>query len=185
MFRNALFIACAILSLAMSSCSEAVDYDRGVQHQIDVDSIDRFLTQNNLTSIFTKSPTGLYYQVVSAGRGEYEIEEGDEVVVNYTGKLLNGILVERGDNVKMKFSGLPEGWREGLLKVKPTGVVRLIIPSTLAYTDEKVGQIPPNSNLEYLITLRAIFRDNKELPYLNPDDDPSTDDGGVTLDPDY
>ena len=185
MFRNALFIACAILSLAMSSCSEVVEYDKEVQQQIDVDSIERFLKENNLSSTFTKSPTGLYYQVVSAGRGDYEIEEGDEVVVNYTGKLLSGILVEKGDNVKMKFSGLPQGWREGLVKIKPTGIIRLIIPSTLAYTDEQVGQIPPNSNLEYLITLRSIFRGNKELPTINPDDDPSTGDGGVTLDPDY
>ncbi len=188
MFKNALFIACAILCLGLSSCSDLVEYDKNTQLQLDVDSIEQFLATTNFS--FDKNASGLYSQVIDAGRGEFEVENDDDVVVSYTGKLLNGIIVERGDTVRLKYSGLIEGWREGLKKIKPGGTVRLLIPSTMAYTDRQVGLIPPNSSLDYTIRFNAIYRKGQRLPNTepgdNPDDDPATDDGGgVVLEPDY
>lgn len=187
MFRNALFIACAVLCVVMSSCGEVVEYKKDIQLDLDVDSIDRFITKYNLN--FSRDRSGLYSQILQPGTGDYNIEEGDDVLVNYTGKLLNGVIVERGESVKLKYSGLIEGWRVGLLNIKPGGSVRLLIPSTMAYTDKQVGMIPPNANLDYVIVLRSIFRDGVQLPGTepdDPDDDPATNDGGgVTLEPDY
>lgn len=187
MFRNALFIACAVLCVVMSSCGEVVEYNKDMQFELDVDSIDRFISRYNLN--FTRDENGLYSQILEPGDGDYVIEQDDDVLVNYTGKMLNGVIVETGDSVKLKFSGLIKGWREGLVKIKPGGSIRLLIPSTMAYTDKQVGLIPPNSNLDYVIVLRAIYRDGKLLPGtepVDPDDDPATNDGGgVTLEPDY
>jgi len=189
MFRNALFLACAVLCLGLSSCGDVVEYNRETQLQVDVDSIALFLADNpNL--IFEQDRTGLYSQIINPGKGDYVVEEGDDVVVTYTGKLLNGIIVERGDTVRLKYSGLIEGWRLGLKKIKPGGTVRLLIPSTMAYTDRQVGTIPPNSNLDYTISFRSIWREGVELPNAapgeDPDDDPATDNGGgVVIEPDY
>ena len=192
MFKNALFIVCAILCLGLASCGDVVKYDRGTQLQVDVDSIARFLA-NNPSLTFEKDRTGLHSQVINPGGGDYVVEDGDDVVVTYTGKLLSGIIVERADTVRLKYSGLIEGWRVGLKKIKPGGTVRLLIPSTIAYTDRQVGAIPPNSNLDYTINVKSIWRKNVQLPNTapgdapdDPDDDPATNDGGgVTLDPDY
>lgn len=189
MFRNALFIACAVLCLGFSSCGDVVEYNRETQLQVDADSIAQFLADKpNL--VFERDRTGLYSQIINPGVGDYVVEDGDDVVVTYTGKLLSGIIVERGDTVRLKYSGLIEGWREGLKKIKPGGTVRLLIPSTMAYTDRQVGMIPPNSNLDYTISFSAIWRKGAELPSgapgEDPDDDPATDDGGgVKLEPDY
>lgn len=187
MFRNALFLACAVLCVVMSSCGDVVEYNQEMQLEVDVDSIDRFISKNNL--IFTRDRTGLYSQILQTGGGDYEIEADDDILVNYTGKMLNGVIVERGDSVKLKYSGLIEGWRVGLPQIKPGGSIRLLIPSALAYTDKQVGLIPPNSNLDYVIVLRAIYRKGQLLPGTmpnDPDGDPATNDGGgVTLEPDY
>src|SRR5690606_6334519 len=152
-------------------------------------SIAKFLA-NNPSLNFEKDRTGLHSQIVNPGGGEYAVEEGDDVVVTYTGKLLNGIIVERGDTVRLKYSGLIEGWHVGLKKIKPGGTVRLLIPSTMAYTDRQVGTIPPNSNLDYTIRLFSIWRNNVQLPNSepgeDPDDDPAINDGGgVIVEPDY
>lgn len=187
MFRNALFIACAVLCVVMSSCGDVVEYNEDTQFEVDVDSIDRFISKNNLT--FARDRNGLYSQILEPGSGDYVIEADDDVLVNYTGKMLNGVIVERGDSVKLKYSGMIEGWRAGLVKIKPGGSIRLLIPSTMAYTDKQVGLIPPNSNLDYVIVLRSIYRKGVLLPGTEPNDpdgDPATNDGGgVTLEPDY
>ena len=188
MFRNALFIACTILCIGLSSCGDLVEYNEDTQLQLDADSIEQFIVKQNLN--FQKDRSGLYSLIINPGKGEYELEQDDDVVVTYTGKLLNGIIVERGDTVRLKYAGMIEGWREGLKKIKPGGTVRLLIPSTMAYTDRQVGQIPPNSSLDYTIFFRSIVRKNTTLPNTepgeDPDDDPATDDGGgVILEPDY
>jgi len=170
----------------MSSCGDVVEYNKDIQLEVDVDSIDRFISKNNLT--FSRD-RGLYSQILQAGGGDYGIEADDDVVVNYTGKLLNGVIVERGDSVRLKYSGMIEGWRKGLTKIRPGGSIRLLIPSTMAYTNKQVGIIPPNSNLDYVIVLRSIYRKGALLPGSepkDPDGDPATNDGGgVTLEPDY
>jgi FKBP-type peptidyl-prolyl cis-trans isomerase len=167
MLKNALFVACAILCVVMSSCGEVVDYDMETQHQLDIDSIQRFVTKNGLKA--TNDGTGLFFEILRKGDSSTTIGENDTVMVAYTGKLLNGILVERADSAKLTFSNLTDGWKKGLQKISPdSGIIRLIVPSTMAYTNKQVGQIPPNSNLDYLINFKRL---NK---YIRPKSTVST-----------
>jgi len=158
----------------MSSCGEVVEYDKATQLQLDIDSIKRFISKTNLN--FEAERSGLHSQILSVGTEDITIQEDDEIIVSYTGKLLNGIIVESGDSVKLKYSGLIEGWRAGLLKIKPGGgSIRLLIPSTMAYTNKQVGPIPPNSNLDYVIVFRAIIRDKVQYPAPPVEEDPDAE----------
>lgn len=160
MLKNALSIASAILCVVMSSCGEAVVYDRDAQLQLDIDSIQRFVSKNNLNVV--NDGSGLFYNIIRAGNTIVTIEDRDTIIVSYTGKLLNGVLVERADSAKLTFSSLTDGWKKGLVKITPdSGIIRLIIPSTMAYTDKQVGEIAPNSNLDYLINFKGL---NKFIP---------------------
>lgn len=186
MFKCAHFIACVILCVVMSSCGKMELYDRDTQLNFDLDSIQQFIVANNLKA--TNDGTGLFSEVLNPGTGVGTIAEEDEVIVGYTGKLLNGIIVEQGDSVKLKYSGLPTAWRSGLTKIKTGGQIRLLIPSTLAYTDKQVGLIPPNSCLDYVIRLRTILKDGiptDKDPDDNPNPEPDPAGPGVILEPDY
>lgn len=186
MFRNAHFIACVILCVVMSSCGKVELYDRETQLNFDIDSIQQFITANNLRA--TNDGTGLFSEILNPGTGVDDIAPEDDVIVDYTGKLLNGIIVEEGDSVKLKYSGLTAAWQNGLTKIKTGGQIRLLIPSTLAYTDKQVGLIPPNSSLDYVIRLRTILKDGiptDKDPDDNPDPQPDPAGPGVILEPDY
>ena len=157
MLKNALYAACAILCVVMSSCGEVVEYDKETQLQLDIDSIQRFVTQYKINA--TNDGSGLFFEILRKGDSVGTIGENDTLKVSYTGKLLNGILVERADSAKLTFKSLTEGWKRGLVKITPdSGVIRLIVPSTMAYTNKQVGQIPPNSNLDYLITFKKLSK---------------------------
>jgi FKBP-type peptidyl-prolyl cis-trans isomerase len=167
MFKNALFVAFAVLCIGMSSCGEVVEYDMETQRQLDIDSIERFVAVNGIKA--TNDGTGLFFEILRKGDSTVTIDEKDTVMVAYTGKLLNGVLVERADSAKLTYSNLTDGWKEGLKKITPdSGIIRIIVPSTMAYTDKQVGQIPPNSNLDYLINFKRL---NK---YIRPKSTVST-----------
>jgi FKBP-type peptidyl-prolyl cis-trans isomerase FkpA len=168
MLKNALFVACIALCVAISSCGEVVEYDMDTQNQLDIDSIERFISRNGIKATKDDS-TGLFYEILRKGDSTVTIGDNDTVMVAYTGKLLNGILVERADSAKLTYSNLTDGWKKGLRKISPdSGIIRLIVPSTMAYTNKQVGQIPPNSNLDYLINFKRL---NK---YIRPKSTVST-----------
>jgi FKBP-type peptidyl-prolyl cis-trans isomerase len=48
------------------------------------------------------------------------------------------------------------GWEEGILLMNKGSKTRLIIPSSLAFNNKKVGQIPPNSDLIFDVELIDI-----------------------------
>ena len=85
------------------------------------------------------------------------------VEVDYTGKLTNGKVFDSSkDRKPFKFivgTGLViKGWDQGVLGMKPGGVRELTIPAELAYGDRDMGSIPPNSTLQFEVTLRKILK---------------------------
>ncbi|MDB5020822.1 MAG: peptidylprolyl isomerase [Pedobacter sp.] len=155
MLKNAVLPACLIFCMALISCAKEVTYDREAQLKLDVDSIDRFLKLNNINA--TKDDSGLFSQILNPGEGAVTLDSLDTVTVAYTGRLLNGAVVDNPTlPVRLVYSGLIEGWKRGLPKIQAGGQIRLIIPSVMAYTDRRVGLIPANSNLDYTISLLRI-----------------------------
>jgi len=181
LLKNALLLAIAFFSLVLCSCDKPATYDREVQLAKDIDSIAKFVTAKNLTVV--KEPNGISYQVLRRGSGVLIIEDADTVLINYRGRLIsNDSLVEAADSSLLVVGDMPAGINYGL-KIKNAGLpnglqrggeIRLLIPSTLAYTDKIVfttinptlgvytGKIPANSSLDYSFQILNINKSTKK-----------------------
>lgn len=136
--------------------------DFGNQYEItqeDLDSISivKDLESNNIDNAI-EDPSGIYYVIEEEGTGEHPTLS-NKVEVKYAGYLLDGTKFDGtkdGETVKFNLSGLIEGWKIAIQKLKPGGKGRFWIPSTLAYGPQQAGQIPPNSVLVFDIELISI-----------------------------
>ena len=107
------------------------------------------------------TPSGLKYIMIQQGSGDYP-DSGKTVMVQYSGYLTNGkrfdSSVERGEPflfVVGMHQVIP-GWEEGIKLLNKGSKARFIIPSSLAFNNRKVGQIPPNSDLIFDVELLDI-----------------------------
>jgi FKBP-type peptidyl-prolyl cis-trans isomerase FkpA len=147
------------------------------QLEIDTQIIEDYLAENNIQA--TRTESGLYYIIESAGQGP-EIEEGDLAFVHYAGYLLDGTLFdtsykqlaqqsgvfsEQRDNVggysplevRVGMGQVIQGWDEGLGLLKQGDKAKFIIPSPLAYGDrDSGGPIKPNSVLLFDVEVTDI-----------------------------
>ncbi len=110
--------------------------------------------------------TGLQVTTTAEGHGE-AAKNGDTVVVNYTGTLMDGTVFD--SNVDPKFHHVEPfsftlgagmviaGWDQGVLGMKVGEKRHLVIPSELAYGARGAGAlIPPNSTLAFDVEVVAI-----------------------------
>lgn len=103
-------------------------------------------------------PSGLQYKVVHAGPAEgARPHKGDEVKVNYEGKLIDGKVFDssydRGQPAAMPLDALIPGWIEALQLMRPGDEWMLYVPPELGYGAEGAGEIPPDSTLIFRIEL--------------------------------
>ena len=110
---------------------------------------------------FTVAQSGLQSKDITVGRGDSsdEARPGQVVKVHYVGTLENGVQFDSSRSRGQPFvfelgrGRVIEGWEQGVVGMKPGGVRKLIIPSHLAYGDQDLGRIPPNSTLYFEIEL--------------------------------
>lgn len=116
-----------------------------------------YFTENNIVATPTES--GLYYVMLEEGNGEMP-EQGDNVSVHYTGKLIDGTVfdssIERG--VPIEFTlGVGQvipGWDEGIMMMSKGEKGVLYIPYYLGYGDRGAGSvIPPFATLIFEVEL--------------------------------
>jgi FKBP-type peptidyl-prolyl cis-trans isomerase FkpA len=122
--------------------------------------IMQYVTDNKITVAPTSS--GLYYTETQKGKGSLA-QAGNEVTVNYTGKLLNGTVFDSsvGKPEPFKFivgQGMViPGWDEAFLKMAKGGKATLLIPSSIAYGSRGAGGvIPPFAPLVFEVELLDI-----------------------------
>ncbi len=115
-------------------------------------------TNNN--AVTTES--GLTYVITKAGDGA-EVKAGNEVIVNYTGLLTNGVLFDSSLVRNEPFSfpvGLGmviKGWDEGLQKLRVGDHATFIIPPAIGYGESGAGGvIPPNATLIFIIEVLGV-----------------------------
>lgn len=106
------------------------------------------------STLYKTTASGLKYAIIKEGEG-VTIQKGKQVVVNYSGFLLDGTKfdssVERDEPFTL-VAGIGQvipGWDEGLLLLKKGSKARFIIPPALAYGARDLGKIPPNSTLVF------------------------------------
>jgi FKBP-type peptidyl-prolyl cis-trans isomerase FkpA len=162
MFKNKILLAAFALVLCFSACQKADEYDRVAQLKTDTEIIQKFIEEKKLVNM--QQSNGLFYEIIREGTGTEPIELTDEVTVEYEGRLLNGTVFDKTTTEPIKFSlnSVIEGWQKGIPLMKKGGQIRLLIPSPMAYANFEIGGvIPPNSPLDFTVTLVDVTKKNK------------------------
>ena len=154
-----LFLFFVALIIGFSSCKKNSSVDPAEQAIIDDNLIKDFITKNNIPAI--RHESGVYYQIISLGTGNFVYSDNTTITANYAGKLLSGTVFDKtnGTPIPLKLgkfgatSGLIKGWRLGIPLIQKGGKIRLFIPSGYGYGDMDAGKIPANSVLDFEIEL--------------------------------
>lgn len=128
-------------------------------------SINKYLDANSLTGFTKNTTTGLSYKISEPGTGS-PITVDSTITVEYTGKLFNGVVFDQAtaeNAATFKLSDLIKGWQQTLPLLKQGGVIRIIVPSNLAYGLEGsinqytgVHVIPSFSCLDFNIKITNV-----------------------------
>lgn len=91
---------------------------------------------------------------------------GDTVTVNYVGSLTNGTVFDAsakhgssGFTFPLGAGQVIKGWDQGIVGMKVGGKRKLVIPASLAYGSQAIGNvIPANSTLVFEVELLSITK---------------------------
>jgi len=145
---------------------------------------NKYIADNKL--ILKTTASGLKYKVTKIGLKPKPLS-GDTVLVNYTGKLLNGKVFDSSIASVAKAAGIDQpgrpyeplklplgdghvikGWEEALLLLNEGGKAMFIIPSDLAYGEQGSpdggATIPPFSTLIFDLELVKVIRIKHAAP---------------------
>ncbi|HEY0054999.1 MAG TPA: FKBP-type peptidyl-prolyl cis-trans isomerase [Pedobacter sp.] len=141
-------------------------------------TLTRYLTENKVNGVKTKS--GLRY-IVRKPSAKAKPVKGDTVLVNYTGRNLEGKVFDSSVEAESKKAGLQQpgrayepisvvlgagsvipGWEEGLLLLNEGSKATFIIPSELGYGPQGAGaDIKPFSTLLFDLEVVKVKRNKK------------------------
>ena len=115
--------------------------------------LQKYLKDNKIT--VKPAPSGLYYIEKVKGTGK-KIVAGSKASVHYTGTLLDGKKFDssrdRGGKpfeVEVGKGNVIKGWDEALQLMSKGGKAIIICPSSLAYGEQEMGNIPAYSTLVF------------------------------------
>lgn len=125
-----------------------------------INEANNFLAENKKKVGVITLPSGLQYQVITAGTGPKPVAT-DEVTVHYKGTLTNGkqfdSSYDRGEPASFVLNQVIPGWTEGLQQMPTGSKYRFFIPYNLGYGERGAGQdIPPYSTLIFEVELIKI-----------------------------
>ncbi len=119
----------------------------------------KFLIDNGKKPGVITTPSGLQYKVIQSANGP-KPKASDVVEVHYKGTLINGTVfdssIERGEKAQFPLDQVIPGWTEGVQLMPVGSKYQFFIPAELAYGDQDMGVIPPNSTLIFEVELFAI-----------------------------
>lgn len=147
------FLCLFSLLLIAAGCSAAADTGSiapesitfAPQLQVDISAMQR-------------TSTGVYYRDLAVGEGP-QIRRGHTVQVHFAGFLPDGTQIDAVAppsapvQFEMGAGRVIRGWESGMLGMRAGGQRQLVIPAAQAYGGRRVGLVPPNSNLVFVIKL--------------------------------
>ena len=106
--------------------------------------------------------SGLTYIITKKGAGA-QLKAGDNIIVNYTGLLTNGLKFDSSLDRNEPFSfplgagRVIKGWDEGFSKLKIGDHATLIIPPSIGYGARGAGGvIPPDATLIFIVEVIGV-----------------------------
>jgi FKBP-type peptidyl-prolyl cis-trans isomerase FkpA len=124
--------------------------------QKDRERIQNYIVRKNLK--MTESPTGLWYQIIRSGSGEF-FADNSKILIEYELSLLDGTKCYSSKNLGIKEvilgrTEIEAGLNEGLRMLKPGAEAIFIIPSFLAHGLVGDGKmIPSRAIIVYSIVI--------------------------------
>jgi FKBP-type peptidyl-prolyl cis-trans isomerase len=120
---------------------------------------EAFLAANKTKEGVQTTASGLQYKVVESGKGKMP-KSTDVVVAHYRGTRIDGTefdsSYQRNEPATIKLDQVIKGWTEALTLMKEGSKWQIFIPSHLAYGENGVGPIEPNSTLIFDVELIKI-----------------------------
>lgn len=120
----------------------------------EVIALKGYLTGNGITA--AEDSRGFFYNISSPGTGN-KPNNCSSVTVDYVAKLTNGTTVDSANNVTYPVAAFITGWQEALPLIASGGSMTVYLPPSLAYGSTPVGNVPANSNMIFMITLKNVF----------------------------
>jgi FKBP-type peptidyl-prolyl cis-trans isomerase FkpA len=155
------FILIACIAACFTACKKGNDsenFDVEAQYQKDTTAIRSFLVANKIVAL--KEPkSGVFYQILNPGTGNFVYTSSTYVTANYTGRLLDGTQFDSSKGTAKEFalSRVIAGWQIGVPFVQKGGSIRLFIPSYYGYGNVNQGNsIPANSVLDFTIDVTDL-----------------------------
>ncbi len=123
---------------------------------------EEFLAANASKSGVVTLPSGLQYEIITAGTGA-KPTAADQVKCHYHGTTIEGKVfdssVDRGEPAVFPVGNVIPGWTEALQLMPVGSKWKLFIPAALAYGERGAGaDIKPNSTLIFEVELLEIVK---------------------------
>ncbi|MEY5046765.1 MAG: hypothetical protein RLZZ175_124 [Bacteroidota bacterium] len=139
---------------------EFVQKQQGAKGEANLKAGQAFLEENKKRAGVITLPSGLQYEVITAGTGEKPLATST-VTTHYHGTLIDGTVfdssVQRGQPAQFPVNGVIAGWTEALQLMPVGSKWKLYLPSNLAYGERGAGgQIGPNAALIFEVELISI-----------------------------
>jgi len=121
-----------------------------------------FMAKNATKEGVVVTESGLQIETIKEGTGA-QAKEGDKVLVNYKGTLIDGTQFDANDSTEFNVNGVVKGFKEGIMAMKEGGKSILTMSSDLAYGDRGAGQnIPGGSTLVFEVELLKVTPADKK-----------------------
>lgn len=118
--------------------------------------------KKSMAPLATTTASGLTYMVTEHGTGQ-PLKNGDNVLVNYTGLLSNGVKFDssfdRNEPIAFPLGAgrVIKGWDEGIALLRVGDRATLIIPPQLGYGSRGAGgMIPPDATLIFIVEVVGV-----------------------------
>lgn len=183
--------------LMVSGCLKDESEEQRAEEQ---KMLEEYITELEQQGInVNETEQGLYYVVKDSGEGESPRLLEDLIEINFTGRLMDGRIIQTtSSDTAKKYgfydstnfygayryqfgNGFPSGFNIGLSLMQEKASYKLIIPSDLGFGGISFSGIPPYSTLIYDVTLEEVitkpvqFEKNRLLDYLEENNIPVED----------
>ncbi len=136
------------VAMALFSCSD----DAFSVLENDIATIDSELGKAGITAV--QDPSGVRIQYLVRNENGRTPTTQAIVEVDYEGKLfLDGATFDEGEQIDLEMWQMIQGFQLGLQLMREGETAVIYIPSSLAYGSTGSGNIPPNSIIQFEVTL--------------------------------